>query len=155
MKYQYTYRNTAAELWQLSMYYTYGSLVGLCNIIFTVAIIVMGISRWPELSNLMRGLVLLCSLLFTVIQPIAVYRKAQKQAAGITADTRVGFDDAGLHVLTGDKDAVLAWSKLSIVADILAALIFSDTTHGFVLSNRVLGSDRAAFYSYIASKVKG
>ena len=33
-------------------------------------------------------------------------------------------------------------------------VIFSDTTHGFVLSNRVLGSDRAAFYSYIASKVK-
>lgn len=73
MKYQYTYRNTAAELWQLSMYYTYGSLVGLCNIIFTVAVIVMGVSRWPELSGLMRALVLLCGLLFTVIQPIAVY----------------------------------------------------------------------------------
>lgn len=156
MKYQYTYRNTAAELWQLSMYYTYGSLVGLCNIIFTVAIIVMGISRWPELSNLMRGLVLLCSLLFTVIQPIAVYRKAQKQAAGITADTRVGFDDAGLHVLTGDKDAVLAWSKVKKISKKPTMIvIFSDTTHGFVLSNRVLGSDRAAFYSYIALKVKG
>ena len=104
----------------------------------------------------MRGLVLLCSLLFTVIQPIAVYRKAQKQAAGITADTRVGFDDAGLHVLTGDKDAVLAWSKVKKISKKPTMIvIFSDTTHGFVLSNRVLGSDRAAFYSYIASKVKG
>ncbi|MCD7909726.1 MAG: YcxB family protein [Clostridium sp.] len=155
MKFQYTYRNTAAELWQLSMYYTYGSLVGLCNIIFTAAVVVMGVSRWPELSNLMRGMVLLCGLLFTVIQPIAVYRKARKQASGITADTSVGFDDEGVHVGVGDKNSVLKWSNVKKISrKPTMIVIFSDTTHGFVLSNRVLGADREAFYNYVASKMK-
>ena len=43
MKYKYTYRNTAGELWQLSMYYIYGSMAGLCNIIFTAACFCSGI----------------------------------------------------------------------------------------------------------------
>ena len=46
MKFEYTYRNTAADIWQLSMYYIYGSLVGVCNIIFTTAVFVLGIVRW-------------------------------------------------------------------------------------------------------------
>ena len=99
--------------------------------------------------------VLLCGLLFTVIQPIAVYRKAQKQASGITADTSVGFDDEGVHVGVGDKNSVLKWSNVKKISrKPTMIVIFSDTTHGFVLSNRVLGADREAFYNYVASKMK-
>ncbi len=41
MKYEYTYRNTCMDIWQLSMYYIYGSMVGMCNLIFTAAILTL------------------------------------------------------------------------------------------------------------------
>lgn len=34
-------------------------------------------------------------------------------------------------------------------------IVFSDTTHGFVFTNRVLGNEKEEFYRYAASKVEG
>ncbi len=69
MRYKYTYRTTARDLWQLSMYYIYGSLAGLCNIIFTVAAFALGFSRWDQAQGIVRCLIVLGCCLFTVIQP--------------------------------------------------------------------------------------
>lgn len=101
MRYTYTYRTTARDLWQLSMYYIYGSLAGLCNIIFTVAAFALGFSRWDQAQGLMRCLIVLGCCLFTVIQPLMIYVKAKKQTAGITQDTQVTIDDNGLHIRVG------------------------------------------------------
>ena len=62
MKYKYTYRNTAGELWQLSMYYTYGSVVGMCNLIFTAAVIALTINKWNTVSGVWRFLLHAVSL---------------------------------------------------------------------------------------------
>lgn len=155
MRYEYTYRNNGRELWQLSMYYTYGSMVGLCNIIFTVAVMALAVSRWEEAGMLMRCVLVLGCLLFTVIQPAMVYYKAVRQAASITRDTQISFDDSGIHVTYAGERSDLKWGTIKKVSKKPAMIvIFSDTTHGFVLTNRVLGSEREDFYSYIASKVK-
>ena len=101
MRYKYTYRTTARDLWQLSMYYIYGSLAGLCNIIFTVAAFALGFSRWDQAQGIVRCLIVLGCCLFTVIQPLMIYAKAKKQAAGITQDTQVSIDDNGLYIRVG------------------------------------------------------
>lgn len=154
MKFHYKYRTTAFELWQLSMYYTYGSMVGVCNIIFTAAVVVLGVSRWAEFGVGMHALIVLCALLFTVIQPLMVYRKALKQAEAIKEDTEAGFDDAGIHIRVGSQTADLKWSGIKKISKKpTMIIIFSDTTHGFVFTNRVLGAEREAFYAYVTSKM--
>lgn len=156
MKYQYTYRTTAFELWQLSMYYTYGSMVGVCNGIFTVAVIALTVTRWSAAGNTWRLLLILSCLLFPVIQPLLVYLKASGQAAGIKQDTEVGFDDDGIHIQVGDQKSDIGWKAIKRVSKKPTMIIvFSDTTHGFVLTNRVLGKEREAFYNYVASRVNG
>ena len=47
MRFEHVYRNTAADLWQISMYYMYGSMVGVCNIIFTAAVFILTAVRFP------------------------------------------------------------------------------------------------------------
>ena len=154
MKYKYTYRNTAGELWQLSMYYTYGSMVGVCNIIFTVAVMALAVSRWNDAGIMMRCMMVLGCLLFTVIQPVMVYGRAVRRANAVTRDTKVCFDDSGIHVTYGDESSYMKWETIKRVSKKPTMIIvFSDTTHGFVLTNRVLGSGREAFYEYVASKV--
>ena len=55
MRFEYTYRNTGVDLWQLSMYYTYGSMVGVCNVIFTAAVWILTGIRWGEAGAWMRA----------------------------------------------------------------------------------------------------
>lgn len=153
MKYKYTYRNTAGELWQLSMYYTYGSVVGMCNLIFTAAVIALTINKWNTVSGVWRFLLLLVCCLFTVIQPLAIWRKAEKQAAGISRDTEMELGDAGIRIRVGDENSMIPWTAVKKISKKPTMIIlFSDTTHGYVLTNRVLGKDREAFYNYVTSK---
>ena len=153
MKYQYTYRTTASELWQLSMYYIYGSMVGLCNILFTAAVIALMVSRWQTAPTWQRLLFVAALCLFTVLQPLAIYRRARRQAARIQADTTLGANEAGIHIQVGDQRADLKWSSIKRVSKKPTMLIlFSDTSHGYVLSNRVLGGERDEFYAYAASR---
>ena len=156
MRYKYTYRTTARDLWQLSMYYKYGSLAGLCNIIFTVAAFALGSSRWDQAQGIVRCLIVLGCCLFTVIQPLMIYAKAKKQAAGITQDTQVSIDDSGLYIRVGDDTSQLPWKSVKRISRKPAMIIiFSDTTHGFIFTNRVLGNEKEEFYRYASSKVEG
>ena len=156
MRYKYTYRTTARDLWQLSMYYIYGSLAGLCNIIFTVAAFALGFSRWDQAQGIVRCLMVLGCCLFTVIQPLMIYAKAKKQAAGITQDTQVSIDDNGLYIRVGDDTSQLPWTSVKRISRKPAMIIiFSDTTHGFIFTNRVLGNEKEEFYRYASSKVEG
>ena len=156
MRYTYTYRTTARDLWQLSMYYIYGSMAGLCNIIFTVAAFALVFSRWDQAQGIVRCLIVLGCCLFTVIQPLMIYAKAKKQAAGITQDTQVSIDDSGLYIRVGDDTSDLLWKSVKRISRKPAMIIiFSDTTHGFIFTNRVLGNEKEEFYRYASSKVEG
>lgn len=155
MRYQYTYRNTAWDLWQLSMYYTYGSLVGMCNAIFTVAMIILTVKQWNQAEVLLRLFLLLGCGLFLVIQPLIVYFRAKRQAAGITMDTELSVDESGIQVKAGEQLSRLSWSKVKKISKKPTMIIlFANTTHGFVLTNQVLGEEKGAFYTYVSSKVK-
>ena len=145
MKYQYTYRTTASELWQLSMYYIYGSMVGLCNILFTAAVIALMVSRWQTAPTWQRLLFVAALCLFTVLQNALASLREKDYAAAI--------DEAGIHIQVGDQRADLKWSSIKRVSKKPTMLIlFSDTSHGYVLSNRVLGGERDEFYAYAASR---
>lgn len=155
MRFQYTYRTTAFELWQLSMYYTYGSMVGVCNIIFTIAVLALSVSRWSVSGTGFRMLLVFGMCLFTVIQPLAVYLRAKKQVSGLTQDTTVSFADEGIHIMVGEQFSNIRWESVKKISKKPTMIIvFSDTTHGFLFTNRVVGAERDAFYEYITSKIK-
>ena len=85
-----------------------------------------------------------------------IYVKAKKQTAGITQDTQVTIDDNGLHIRVGNDTSDLPWNSVKRISRKPAMIIvFSDTTHGFVFTNRVLGNEKEEFYRYAASKVEG
>lgn len=154
MTYKFTYKTTAFELWQLSMYYMYGSMVGVCNIVFTLAMVALIISKWQVFGGLWRTLLVFGLCLFTLIQPIIIYLRARKQAANIKEATTLEANDRGLQIQVGNQSSDIPWSKVKKISlKPTLMIIFSDTTHGFVLTNRVLGAQRNEFYNYVASKI--
>ncbi|MGL5438099.1 MAG: YcxB family protein [Lachnospiraceae bacterium] len=154
MEYKYSYRTTASDLWQLTMYYTYGSIVGICNVIFTAAVLALSISKWKEAGDFLKGMMILGCCLFTVIQPLTFLNKAKKQASLITQDTTMQFDDTGIHIIVGDQESSIKWKSVKRISKKpTMVIIFADTTHGFVLTNRVLGKEKETFYQYLLSKI--
>jgi hypothetical protein len=154
MKYEYTYRNTGMDIWQLSMYYIYGSMVGVCNVIFTAAIMTLTIVRWETSGNIFRVCAVLCCCPFPVIQPLAVFGKAKKQAAA-SQDTLIKFDDMGIYVGQAGGRQEISWNKIRRIAKKPSMiLVFLNSTHGFVLPNRILKEEKNEFYAFLSSKIK-
>ena len=66
------------------------------------------------------------------------------------------FDDKGIHVTVAGKKNFVSWKKIKRVSKKPTMIVvFLDTTHGYVLSNRLLGSGRDAFYEFVTSKMAG
>lgn len=155
MKYKFIYKTTAFDLWQLSMYNMYTSMVGVCNIIFTVAMLLLTAKFWGNVNSFVKMLLILAICLFTVIQPIIVYTRAKRQAASFTHDMEIGFDDNGIHVKTDNKASDLKWNRIKGVSKKPGMIvIFSTTKHGFILTNKVLGKQKEDFYDYVVSKIQ-
>lgn len=153
MKYKFKYKNTPLQFWQLSMYYMYGSIIGVCNIIFTVAMILLSLKMWGDASSFVKTLLLLACCLFSVIQPIGIYLRAKTQAAA-SKEIEISFDDSGIHVKTDLEASDLDWKSIKRVSKKPnMVVIFSTTTHGFILTNKVLGKQSEEFYHYVASKI--
>lgn len=155
MKYKFVYQTTAFDLWQLSMYSIYSSMVGVCNIIFTVAMLLLTVKYWGEVSIFLKILLIIGICLFTVIQPTMVYMRAKKQVATAPREMEIGFDDYGIHVKTQSKSSDLKWNKIKGVSKKPSMIvIFSTGQHGFILTNKVLGKQKEAFYDYVLSKIQ-
>jgi hypothetical protein len=156
MTYKFEYQTTANDFFRLSMYYVYGSIVGICNIIFTIAMILLTIKMWDNMNGVMRIMLLFASFLFPVLQPTVIYIRAKKRVAMLPKNMQISFDEKGIHIQNENQSSELKWSTIKRISKKPSMLIiFSTTTHGFILTNRVLGKQREEFYTYLLSNVKG
>lgn len=154
MKYIFNYQPSAIDLWKLSMYGIYSSMVGTVNIIFTIAMLLLVVRFWVNVGVFIKILLIIGTLLFTFIQPIAIYFRAKKQIRTIPQDMEIGFDDNGIHVKTSGQNSDLKWSVIKgITKKPGMIIIFTTTKHGFIITNKMLGKQKEAFYDYIVSKI--
>ena len=123
MEYQYKCRITAWDFFRLTMRQTYRSMAGMCNLVFTVAMILLTAKFW-------------------------------RQAAAVPQDVQLTFDEKGLLVTTGGERQHLPWNRLRVTKQPGMVLVLSGAGSGYMLTNRVLGADREAFWSFVQSKVE-
>ena len=112
MEYRFKCDVKAGDLWKMAMARTYRSLIGLVNVIFTVAMILLTIRFWPTASDLLRVLMVFGCILFPVIQPLAIYGNSVKQLEDLPKDLELLFNDGGVTVFACDKSESLAWKRI-------------------------------------------
>ena len=142
MEYQYKCRITAWDFFRLTMRQTYRSMAGMCNLVFTVAMILLTAKFWSQAGEVLQVLMLIGCLLLPVIQ------------AAVPQDVRLTFDEKGLLVTTGGERQHLPWNRLRVTKQPGMVLVLSGAGSGYMLTNRVLGADREAFWSFVQSKVE-
>ncbi len=154
MKYQFTINTTALDLWQLSLYGTYGSILGMTNVVFTAAMILLSVRFFADAHIVLKCLLIITICIFPVIQPILVYLQARKQVKNLPGEVQLGFDDYGIHIFIGNQKEDIHWSSVrGINRKPTLLVIFSSAQHGYVLNNKVLGEQKEEFYNYICSRM--
>ena len=142
------------DFFLLSMSRTYRSMVGVCNIVFTVAVIAATFQLMGKIHDLLEVFLLFGCFLFTVIQPTLVYLRSKAQVAGIPKEMELLFDEKGLHVTVGEKKETIPWKKIrSMAEEWNMVMISSDARHGYILTNRMLGTQKAEFIKFVEQKI--
>lgn len=154
MQYQYKCYIRAADLWRLSMYRTYHSPVGVCNIVFGVSALLLTYRFWNQVGDFAQALLFIMCLIIPVIQPLGVYLKAKTQAAVSPQGTELVFKEDGIHVTLGSQYERVPWNRVkNIVKEAGMLIVFTDANHGYMLTNRVLGREKETFYQDVKAHI--
>ena len=155
MRYQYKSEVRALDFWALSMSRTYHSIVGVCNIVFGTAMILLTVRFWEQAGNVTQALLFFACLLIPVIQPLGIFLKSKAQVMLIAQGAELVFADDGLHVSYNGQNQHIRWDKIKGVKKQAGmVIIYTDINHGYMLTSRVLGKDREEFYNYAAARIK-
>ena len=112
MNYSYESNIRPIDFWKLSMYRTYHSLVGVCNLIFGAAMIGLTVRFWDTANDVVQAVLFLACLLIPVIQPLGVYLKAKVQVSLIPQGAELSFAEDGIHVSLSGKRELIRWHRV-------------------------------------------
>ena len=156
MEYKYMCDVKPVDIWKMAMIRTYKSPVGVVNIVFTVAMILLTLKFFGTSSDLLRILMIFGCLVFPVIQPLATYGMSVKQLEDLPKDMELTFNDKGVHVMAGDKSEDIKWNRIAnAIKRNNMIVVMSDDSHGYMFTNRVLGDQKEEFYNFLCSKIRG
>lgn len=154
MSYQYRCAIKPMDFWALSMRRTYSSLVGVCNIVFAVAMILLTVRFWNQSGDVVQALLFLACLIIPVIQPLCVYMKAKAQVSVIPQGTELAFGEDGIHVTLGSERQFIQWNKVKGARkEPGMVIVYTDANHGYMLTNRVMGNEKEDFYNYVKAHI--
>ncbi|MCR5403001.1 MAG: YcxB family protein [Butyrivibrio sp.] len=155
MEYKYLCDVRPKDLFLMAMTRTYKSMVGVVNIIFTVAMILLTARFWKTAPDFLLILMIIGCILFPVLQPIGIYLRSIKQLEDMPRDMELVFNDSGVRVNTGGKSELIRWKRITNAIkrkDMI--VVMSDDSHGYMITNRELGSEKEEFYEYLCSKIR-
>lgn len=155
MEYRFKNQVRPLDFWILSMHHTYHSMVGLCNIIFTAAMIALTCRYAGKVHDILEVLMFLGCILFPILQPFVVYLKSKAQASMLPEKMDLEFDDKGLHVTVGVQTEDIPWKKIvSVQKEYNMVIVRSDARHGYIITNRMMKDKKNQFWADISSKIK-
>lgn len=154
---------TEKDLFDFSMYVSYSGIMGIMNLFFTVAALVILVVTWGWVTIYQKLLLVFCMTIFTVIQPLLLRHKAKKQAE------QVGFSMPITLTLTDEKLAVeqagvtgdFTWNQVWEVVRIKTMFIIkTGPTHGYLIPNASVAGREQEFMDLCrrnlsAKKTKG
>lgn len=153
-RYEFTFRNTAQDMWWYHMTVTYTSFAGIVNIVFTAAMIALIVSRFAASGIFFRIVMILALLIFPVFQPIAVFGRSIKETEKPVPDTTIGFDEKGMTIRVLKHFQRINYPKMNnIVKEPTLLYVLPDETHAYILTNRIVGDKKDEVYRYVRGHI--
>lgn len=144
------------ELWQFSMYHANAGMLGMVNVLFTLAALFLIVTRWGSLTVPYRLLLVVCALMFTVWQPLLLYNKARKQAKApaVKEPMILTFGEEGLKVEQNEQEAVFTWEQMGRLDRMpTMVILYMDRVHAYLLPKSVMGAQEETFYELVRARL--
>ncbi len=153
MEFRYRYQVKASDLWQVQMYYTYSSYVGLINVICMISSVALLFALWATSPDWFRACLLVFLSLFTVIQPFGTWVRAKNSLKGQEHELELVFHEKDFQIIMGNKRETKTWQQVrAIVIKPTVVVIYMSGSQGYILSNRVLQGSRKEFIRFLKSR---
>ncbi|MBR6359885.1 MAG: YcxB family protein [Lachnospiraceae bacterium] len=153
MEYRFQVKATAWDFFMMSMKRIYKSPLGVCNIVFFVAAILLTLKFYQNAGPLGQPLMILMCLLIPAVQPLGTYFKAKSYALAIPEGLTLEAGDKGIRVEAGERSEDIGWKKVSRAIDTGECVILKlSQGTGYFLFNRVLGEKKKDFIEYVNGK---
>ncbi|MCR5107430.1 MAG: YcxB family protein [Lachnospiraceae bacterium] len=150
MEFKYRYKIKASDVWQVRMYYAYASYTAVVNIVCIFASIALIVALWRTSALWFRLLMLVFLSLFTVIQPLFIYYSSVKQVAEMKDDIELTFNERGMEITVSGKHERHPWKDvISVTIRPTLVIVYTDASHGYILTNRVLKDTRKSFVEFV------
>ncbi len=155
MDFKFEISATAFDFFKMSMKKTYKSPLGICNIVFFAALVLVTVKMFGEAGPFLRALLLILCLAFPVIQPLSIYLRAAALARMIPENMTLETVKDGLIVRVGEQSELIPYSRISrLVCADDCVIIYVGGQHGYFLFNRVMGDRKEEFVRFIKSKME-
>lgn len=142
----------AKDLWQFSMYHVNRGAQGVFNLIFTAAVLIVLITGWKGFPDSQRLALLICALIFTVLQPLMMYYKAKHQARRPEMEKPMilQFGNDGLTVRQQEQEAVFAWEQIGRVdKKPTMTIIYVDRIHAYLIPKEFYDGKEDDFFQLL------
>ncbi|MBP3543433.1 MAG: YcxB family protein [Lachnospiraceae bacterium] len=132
------------------MRHIYRSLAGICNIILTAAIILLTAKLWNPQEPVLMVILILCCVLFPVMQPLLIYLRAVKQMEGLPKDMVLEFSEAGLLVTAGEQKSHVPWKGIrGVIKQPGMTILVAEAGRGYMLTDEMLGAQKDTFLAFV------
>lgn len=130
---------TAKDLFDFSMYNLYSGASGVFNLVFTLAALIFFIFTAAGNPAYQNILLIICILLFPVVQPLLLRSQAKKQAEAIGFSTPIHMEltDEKIAVEQAGVEGELEWGQVKKAVQIRQMFIIkAGKYHGYLIPKR-------------------
>ena len=149
---------TKKELANFMLYHNYHSLQGIIGLIISFGALVLLILRWDTLEIAQFALLVLLTLMFTVISPVILVRKAsaqEKRNKSFEKPITYELGEEGFSLIQGEERVDLEWRNVYKIVDTGKSLVlYISTVRAFIWPKAQIKDVRAALDAMIAAYVE-
>lgn len=155
MEFRFESKISTWDIWKLSMNNIYHSIVGVYNAIMAVAIIALTVKFWSDMGAFLRGVLVLCCILFPILQPLLIYRRAAKQVSSLPKDMVIEINETGLHITGEDQKSHVSWNRVKkIILERGMIILAIESGKGYMLTDKVLGTQKNELIEFLQTKIQ-
>lgn len=155
MEFRFEDKITAGDIWKLSIYKIYHSMLGVCNIVFSGALIALTIRFWNPEKEFLMSILILCCILFPVIQPFLVYVRAVKQVEALPKNMIIEINATGVHITGDNQKAHVPWKRIrGVMKERGMVVIATEAGRGYMLTDKILGTQKEALLEFLETKIE-
>lgn len=133
----------AKDLFSFMLQHTYRCVGGVLSLMFSIGAFILLLNCFTEVDTAYKIILIISSLLFTVINPLMLLRRAQKQVKrnpGFSTPIEYTFTQKGFTMQQGEEKATAEWKDLWKVRDGKKYLyLYGNTVRANIIPKSQLG----------------